>query len=198
MSGGWSPDAAAELATSCYELSANFISVERSETLTGGTISTVDGATTVYTCPGDEMGDIVVLETSSQDLNYRYILTDTFNRILVPDIEGNIIDFDAAAPGVCRIWGVSLIGDFQAAFGQEITTDALTDYCWDLSDNFITVVRRAPNGGMVSTTAGETSVTLNLNDDVQGRCDLLPHGTLRQVGTCHQNHGFQARQRVTR
>ena len=157
--------AAVELATNCFELSSEFVRVERSVELDGGEISNLIGEITVYTCPNDGISDLVAVATTSMSTaNYDFIVTDENNNILAPDIDGNVIDFDAALPGTCRIWGVSYTGNLTAQFGENAAESALSDDCYVLSDNFITVIRAVPDGGTVATDSNETSVTVIVGD----------------------------------
>ncbi|MEN0005643.1 MAG: T9SS type A sorting domain-containing protein, partial [Bacteroidota bacterium] len=154
-----------QLASSCFELSENFMTITIGETVDGGILSTFTGETTIYTCPGDDIADIVALSTTSLDTMYRYVITDTLNQVLQPDIEGDLIDFDAAAPGVCRIYGISFTGDFDVSFGENVFEDALSTDCWAVSENFITLVRQEPEGGMVATLDGSTAVEVIVGDE---------------------------------
>ncbi|MEZ5043933.1 MAG: T9SS type A sorting domain-containing protein [Saprospiraceae bacterium] len=158
--------ATTDLASNCFELSTNFVRVERSETLDGGVLSTLSGELVIRTCPGDDISDLVILFTSSPDTNYRYVITDTLNNIIVPNINENIIDFDAAAPGISRIYGISFQDDFLPDFGDNVFGDELSSRCAAVSSNFVTVIREVPDGKTISTTAGETTLSLNVADGV--------------------------------
>lgn len=154
-----------DLASSCHELSGNFVSVTRSLPTDGGILSTLEGLTTIYTCPGDDSSDVVVLFTTSTLGDYRYVITGTDNRVLIPNINGNAINFDAASPGEIRIYGISHLGNFTAGFGDEVGVDPLADDCFDVSENYITVIIGIPQAGAVSTTDGDSTVTVIVNDD---------------------------------
>ena len=54
--------------------------------------------------------------------------------------------------------------------GDNAATTQLTTGCFNLSDNFIEVVRSVPVGGTVATTDGETEVTLMVGD---GQDDIV-------------------------
>lgn len=162
--------ASAQLASNCFELSSNFVLAERSETLDGGELSTLDGETVVHTCPGNDIADLVIVLTTSADTNYRYVITDTFNTIIVPNINNNIIDFDPALPGVCRIFGISFQDDFLPDFGDNVFSDELSSRCAAVSSNYITVIREEPDGKTVATDTGATEVSLNV---VDGQADVV-------------------------
>ena len=161
---------ASNLATSCFELSSNFVRIDRAEAVDGGKISDFTGETVFYTCPNDTIGDLIILETTSLDTNYLYVITDNEGNILIPDVVGEVIDFDPAAPGTYRIYGISYNGEPLYGFGTNVITDALSDNCYVTSINFITVIVAAPEGGTVATTEGETEVTV-INGD--GELDVV-------------------------
>lgn len=154
------------LASSCHILSSNFVTVTRGEEVDGGTISTEVGLDTVYVCPMDGIPDLVVLNTTSADTNYVYVITDNEGNIIVPNVIGNVINFDAAGPGICRIYGVSFTGVFNASFGDEVGIDALSTECSAVSTNYITLIREMPEGGTVSTADGLTEVEVEVGDGI--------------------------------
>ncbi len=146
----------------CYALS-NPITVNRTG-VDGGTVSMPSGDTERYICAEDGVEDIVMFtHNNSSDANYQYVITDENNTILgLPP--SNSLDFDGAGVGICRVWGLSYTGMITAQVGDDAAAVALTDACFDLSDNFITIIRDVPHGGTVSTDAGETDVTIVAGD----------------------------------
>ena len=100
------------------------------------------------------------------------MITDTFNNIIVPNVNNNIIDFDQAAPGTCRIFGISFQNDFLPDFGDNVFGDELSSRCAAVSSNYITVIREVPDGKTVATTAGATEVSLNVADGVADVVDV--------------------------
>jgi hypothetical protein len=159
-----------ELASSCFDLSDNFVEVYRSRPLNGGELTTLTGETTLYTCPGDDNADLAILFTTSLDTGYQYVITDPNNKVVVPNIVGSVIDFNNAAPGEYRIYGVAYFGDFFVGFGDDITVDPLSDSCYVPSSNFITVLHFIPVGGKVFTDDEQTEVTVIVGD---GEPDLI-------------------------
>jgi hypothetical protein len=151
------------LASSCYELSVNIVSVERMPELDGGSIISAFG-NPLYVCLNDGVPDLGAFETTSQDANYRYVITDTLNNILIPDIGGNVIDFDKAQPNFCRVYGVSYTGNFTAAAGQNVLEEPLSDVCSAISENYIDLIKANFIGGTVATIAGDTEITVVVGD----------------------------------
>ena len=78
----------------------------------------------------------------------------------------DMANFDGAGAGVCRVWGLAYTGNVLAQAGDDAAATTLTDGCFDLSDNFITVNRDEVNGGTVATENGETEVSVCVNDGV--------------------------------
>jgi hypothetical protein len=139
-----------ELSSRCFELSSNFIEVIR-DMPDGGMVSEAEtGNDTVYTCPGDGIADVIHFEYMTESMSkYTFVITDDQNNILgLPPADSN--DFEGAAEGVCRVWGLSYTGDITAMTGDNAAEVNLTNDCFNLSDNYITVIRDMPDGGTVS------------------------------------------------
>ena len=150
----------AQMTDFCWELSTNYVEVIRTggADIDGGTVAMPSGATTRYTCPGDGNPDVVTFtNTGSSNASYNYVITDE-NFIILGLPPGDMQDFDGAGEGVCLVWGLSYTGNITAMPGDDATSTPLTDGCFDLSDNYISVIRSNPSGGMVETTDNETQV----------------------------------------
>ncbi|MEO1518543.1 MAG: hypothetical protein AAFV95_26235, partial [Bacteroidota bacterium] len=148
---------AVPLSDGCFALSSNFIEVIR-DTPDGGTVSTPDGETEVSVCAGDGIDDLVGFQhVSSSMAAYRYVITDDQNIILGTPPPGTMeVNFDGAGPGVCRIWGLSYTGMFMGEMGDDAAAIDLSNDCFELSSNFITVIRTEVDGGTVSMPSGAT------------------------------------------
>lgn len=170
---------AVALADQCFDLSQNFITVVR-EVPEGGTVAMPNGETTIYTCPGDGMPDIIMADSANTSAGlYTYVITDD-NNIILDLPSGDAFDLDGAPAGTCRIWGLAYTGNITANVGDDAAAVGLSDDCFDLSDNFITVLRETPEGGMVSTTSGAEMVTTCPGD---GNADVV---TFDSTGTAGQ------------
>ena len=158
--------ATATLSAACFELSSNFIEVTRTD-VDGGTVAMPSGATVRYTCAQDGNADIVMFthNNNSTSSSYRYIITDDNNNVLgLPPAD--MADFDAPPPGNCRVWGLSFTGDMTLFQGDNIDNKSLSTDCYDLSENYISIIRDNPEGGTVETIDGETSVTVTAGDGI--------------------------------
>lgn len=155
------------MATGCYNLSVNSFPVY-SIIPDGQTVSTDDGLATVYTCPGDGVADIVSFATTSTDPNFTFVVTDE-NNIILDFVEGVSYDFDGAPAGTCRVWGVSAVGDITTdAIGGDIQTVIFSENCFDLSDNFVEIIRSVPEGGSVSLSDGSDAIAVCSNEESPG------------------------------
>ena len=129
----------------------------------GGMVLTEDGGALVYTCPGDSMSDIVRFDSvTTSTANYTYVITDANGMILALP-EGDSADLEGAGVGECLIWGLAYTGNITAMVGDDAAAVALSDSCFDLSSNYITVIRDTAEAGVVTTAAGEDTVLACLN-----------------------------------
>jgi ribose 5-phosphate isomerase len=166
-----------DLSDDCFDLSDNFVTVIR-EVPDGGTVSTEDGANTVYTCPGDGTADVISFDSAGVTGTFVYVITDENNIILdLPGTDSN--DFDGAPAGTCRVWGLAYSGNLLAQIGDDAAVAVLSDDCYDLSDNFITIVRATPEGGTVATEDGETEITICPGD---GSADVVAFDSTGTAG----------------
>ena len=140
--------------TGCFALS-NPLTVSR-EAADGGTVSLEDGSTSAVICVDGNPDPLVVLhENESPSLTYNYVITDDQDNILAITTS-NTIDLDGAGVGVCRIWGWSYRGLNAEDFIGLPLADLQAADCSDISENFINVIREAPDGGTVSLADGST------------------------------------------
>lgn len=182
------------LATSCYDLADNVVRVTRGGEVEGSKLSTLDGQSTYYVCPGDGLPDAIPIFPPEVFLgdDYRVIITDDRNRVLFPDVESILIDFERSAPGTYRVWGVAHTGDFRVQFGQDLLNSPLSTDCYDLSENHITIVVQVPQGGTISTSEGATALNLTRGDNQKdivrfARKDAAPLPPYRYLLTDNQN-----------
>jgi len=153
------------LATECYALSENFVTVTK-ELPDGGTVLTVDGEDEVSICSMDGVPDVITVASSSASgANFAYIATTDEGVILVIQ-DSPTFDFDLAAFGRCRIYGVSYNGALVAVPGNNVNDGGLATLCSNLSDNFVTVNRDEAMGGTVSLEGGGDQTTTCPNDGV--------------------------------
>ncbi len=155
------------LSSACYALTSNFITVIY-EDPDGGMIATAEGQTEVTvdidTASTDPSAVVTFVSTSDSLNSFIYVVTDEDNVILSTSNSASI-DFGAAGLGVCRVWGLAYTGNLLAAVGDNAATTELSDGCYALSDNFVTVTRAVADGFAAETPAENGSVAGA--DDVQ-------------------------------
>ncbi|MEM9986333.1 MAG: T9SS type A sorting domain-containing protein, partial [Bacteroidota bacterium] len=137
----------------------NFVVIFR-DSVNGGTVQTEAGEDTVYYCPASAGGPTSVFKFDSMmtaGTNFQYVVTDDQGIILgLPPAD--MVDVGPAGLGTCLVWGLSYTGSLTAQAGDDAAQVALSDGCYDLSDNFVVIFRDSVNGGSVSimdTTATE-------------------------------------------
>jgi len=147
-----------DLASGCFDLSDNFVVVLRdSIEVTGGTVTTASGADTVYVCY-DGMAQVIGMDSiGAAGPNFQYVVTDV-NGVILGLPPGDMVDFTAAGPGECWVWGLSYTGNITAQAGDNATEVALTDGCFELSSNFVVAIRDSVSGGTVSSSFGTDTV----------------------------------------
>lgn len=152
-------------ASGCFDFSDNFIEINNVR-VNGGNLFSTGNQTVFYICPADGVADVVHFNNTSNapTANYAYLFTNENNVIIGLTFQDSF-NFDIAGIGITRIWGVSYTGNFIANFGDNAATTPLSDQCYDLSNNYITVVRDVPAGGTVATSQGETALTICLGID---------------------------------
>ncbi len=176
------PLAESELATACYDLSDNFIEIIKTEP-EGGQVQLANGETSTVVCTGDSSEDILTFTASGQsNAPYLFVLTDSLNRILFV-LNGNSINFDFLATGICRIWGVSFTGTFDATIGQSIQEAVLSDDCFDVSDQFVEIFKKNPAGGMVAFADGADNGLFCVNDGTADVVTLSNNGGKNEAYT---------------
>ncbi|MFT4759283.1 MAG: hypothetical protein ACI9XO_003123 [Paraglaciecola sp.] len=164
------------LSDDCFDVSNNFITINRI-VVDGATIFTPGNTTEIYTCPGDGNGDFVGLfNTSNIGADYKYIITNEMNMV-VDVLSFNLYDFENIPEGTCRIYGMSHTGIVEIEVGDDLFSAVLTDGCYDISDNFLTVYKVNPDGGLVTTEDGETEVTIFI-DGVADTLNFVNDGSI--------------------
>ncbi|MEO0338551.1 MAG: T9SS type A sorting domain-containing protein, partial [Bacteroidota bacterium] len=149
------------LSDDCFDLSENALTIVK-EDIDGGMVSVLQGGTEAFACPGDGNPDIIEVRNSSTspNANYTYIITTADNNILSP-MESGSRDFDnIGAFSEVRIWGLSYTGALNLPIFQNVLSTDLSDGCFDLSDNFVTLYRDEPEAGEISTDLGSGDLFL--------------------------------------
>ncbi len=138
----------------CEDISDNFITVYR-EIPDGGSVTLADGSDSFEGCAGDIVFD-VQHTTTAPNISYWYIITDNSDNILAfqNSTAGSTLDLSGAPVGECRVWGWNYRGLDDPIVGDNIST-LTDDFCEDISDNFITVLRRDSSSPECITSSTE-------------------------------------------
>ncbi len=150
----------------CFDLSENQLIIERT-LVDGGTVSTPMGELTVYACPTDLRSNIVVLSNNSMaNQNYRYVVIDASNKIIaIPN--GGLQNFNRFDEGEYRIYGVSFTGALSINVGDILlNNNTLATGCYDLSENFLKVVKTPPTVEAITTATNETNAIAFVGDGI--------------------------------
>jgi len=170
-----------ELASGCFTLSDNFITVNRLNASTG-TISTEDGETEILACPGDAIPDPFRFDSTGTNLdNFNYVVTDTNNVVFFVAFTDRI-DFEQLPEGVCRVHGLGYNGIIIAEAG-DAGAGELSTACSALCENFVTVIREDVVGGSISLNGGGDAITTCPGD---GIADVLNFNSVGATGTNFQ------------
>jgi len=117
----------------------------------GASVATQDGQTILFTCTGDSLADEYIFTNySTASASYTYIVTDDQGKILsLPP--SDIVDFEGAGLGSCRLYGLSYTGNLNIKTGDVLDeTDTLSTACAELSENYVTVIRQSCTGSSMA------------------------------------------------
>ena len=156
----------------CFDLSSNSLTIIRIEEIdpcanvSGGTVELQEGGTTT-TIIVDGIADVIEFESDgATGGDFTYVVTDSEGNILgIPP--GNSVDFDPAGPGTCFVYGLSFTGNLNISLGDDLFATGLeiSDECFDLSSNSLTIIRIEDicvgvSGGTVELEEGGTTTTI--------------------------------------
>ena len=123
----------------------------------GGQIS-ADGQTdNIIRCSEDNSPIVFSTTGTLAPGNYFYLLTSQDNEFLQSFAASTIV-LSELPIGNYRIWGVHVLGDLNIRIGDDVTNSSLSDHCFDLSDNFVSVGKIQALGGIISTIDGDDIV----------------------------------------
>ena len=77
---------------------------------------------------------------------------------MLSELPGNVQNFENAGFRELRIWAASFTGNFASPRNKNLLTATLSDACFDLSDNFLTIIREAPEATSISTADNKQEV----------------------------------------
>ncbi|MEM8527226.1 MAG: T9SS type A sorting domain-containing protein [Bacteroidota bacterium] len=140
-----------ELATECFEISKNFISIEKSIP-EAGTISTMQGLQAVNFCPGDPSNRVRFQNTNAISDSYAYAIVDTEGQI-VGVTKSDVLDFSQMEAGMYEVVGIAYRGNLLDIVGDNIDVNYLSDACFSLSSNRVEVRLEELSAGTITASA---------------------------------------------
>lgn len=149
-------------ATNGDSLSRNFITVNRSAP-NGGMVQTENGQDTARIFIDNTTSVVDFDSTGVNGNNFRYIITNQ-NREVLRVKTADQQNFNPAGEGVCYVYGIAYTGNLQNTSQGTPIRNVSASGCDSLSRNFVTVIRKATDGGMVQTEDGEDTVEVCINN----------------------------------
>jgi hypothetical protein len=160
----------------CSDVSVQSITVIR-EAADGGTVAidlvatgnpnnttSFNGDTEAVICIDSQADPLVITHENpgAENLSYRYVITNEDSSEILGISPSATIDLNGAGVGTCKIWGWSYRGlaDNGASFIGSPLADLQAVECSDISDNAVTVIRAAADGGTVSFANGDTEISI--------------------------------------
>lgn len=169
------------LSSGCFQLSENFLSINRNN-LSGGFVSLSNNQSQQQICPADSAANLLTFRNiAAQGQNLIYLITNV-NNIILDSTSKNSYHFIQYGVGDYRIYALSYNGEFSGKLGVSINDASLSEDCFGLSSNYISVAKRNPVAGFV--------VMDDANTQLQN-CPSDPNFPSRQIRTIGNNSGNQ-------
>ncbi|MDP4711119.1 MAG: T9SS type A sorting domain-containing protein [Saprospiraceae bacterium] len=164
------------LSTDCYEVSAQPIEIRLSDA-EGGSLTFADGSLEQQICasdPGTLSLDITLSNTRGDA--YVFVVTDISNTVLLVQSE-TTFDLQALTNQQLRIWGLAYSGNLLLQSGDQLPGTALSDLCYDLSDNFLVLEAQNPVGGSIRLADGATTTSVCTGDEFEDLISAFTDGS---------------------
>ena len=150
----------------CSERSSNTLKFKKLGNVNAGLIfAENEPSDTIYTCPEYGGPDVIILNSvgASKEAAYKYVLTDTADIILYPQLDPDgFLDFNNGPPGIYRARGISYTGDFNGQGNRDIKTLELSNECFEYTPNFLTILHLPPKGGKIKFKHTEENIASTL------------------------------------
>lgn len=170
-----------KLSSGCFQLSDNFLTINRGN-ISGGFVALSNNQTQIQICPTDNTSNKVSFRhIAFQGQKAIYLITNT-NNFILDTTTSKSYDFSQQGTGDYRIYGLSYNGDFSGKLGSSINDPSLSDDCFGLSSNYVSVAKRNPTAGFIVMEDANT---------VLQHCPSDPSFPSRQIKTIGSNGGSQ-------
>ena len=140
----------------CFDLS-NAAPISRVENF-GGVVNLDSGEQSATVCVGDSIANVLFFENTGSGVMYHYIVTDEDN-IIIGLPGDNMVDFEGAGVGVCRVWGIAHEIDLSFQIGDPLIEPDNIGTCYDLSNNFVEITRSEDNDACDACVAQRNTCT---------------------------------------
>ena len=169
------------LSSGCFQLSENFLSINRNN-ISGGFVSLTNNQIQQQICPTDSTTNLLTFKNiAAQGQKLIYLITNV-NNIILDSTSKNSYQFIQQGIGDYRIYAFSYNGEFSGKIGVSINDPSLSEDCFGLSSNYISVAKRNPVAGFV------------VMDDANTQLQNCPSDATfpsRQIKTIGNNSGNQ-------
>lgn len=169
------------LSSGCFQLSSNFLTINRNN-ISGGFITLSNNQNQQQICPSDSAANKLTFKNiAAQGQKFIYLITNV-NNIIVDTTSQNSYHFIKQDIGDYRVYGLSYNGEFSGKIGISINDPSLSEDCFGLSSNYISVAKRNPIAGFVVMDDANTLLQ---------NCPSDENFPSRQIRTIGNNSGNQ-------
>ena len=167
------------LSSGCFQLSENFLSINRNN-ISGGFVTLTNNQNKQQICPTDTASNLLTFKIiASQGQKLIYLITNV-NNIIVDTTSKNFYHFINQDIGDYRVYGLSYNGEFSGKTGISINDPSLSEDCFGISSNYISVSKRNPIAGFIVMDDANTLLQ---------NCPSDPNFPSRQIRTIGNNSG---------
>ncbi len=123
-------------------------------------------------CPGDGSPDLVEFQSIVEQNGFLQIIITTLDGLIIGLPSRQSADFERLGAGECRVYGLSYTGEHLLRIGTFLDPDAvLSTDCYELSENFVRVIRTRLDGGTVFSQPDSAVQVFSCPQD--GDADLI-------------------------
>lgn len=159
----------------CSSWSSNTVRLEVIETRMGR-ISFSDGKESVQVCAQKTIQSLRLSPLSGNDSRKTFVLTGENGTILSTFMGPNLPGLDSFPDLILRIYGLAYTGTLRASRNAPITTHRLSDGCYQVSENFLTINRGNLSRGIVGLVNGQGQLQICPTDSLANQV------TFRKLG----------------
>ncbi|MEZ4988303.1 MAG: hypothetical protein R2795_25295 [Saprospiraceae bacterium] len=154
------------LATACFDLSDNFVTVNRLFP-EAGSLTFSDGTTSYTSCSELEPSGSVLLSVTGANpaTAFTFVMVDNANQMVAAIFDNSSLNLATTPTGSYTIYGVAYTGNLALQVGATFNPELLSDECADLS-NGVTFVKRVQNADDIRLADGAQEITICSNDGV--------------------------------